>query len=94
MIEVKATTTNDNTEVEVKVNADFAEYGAEVLSIIHTVMGALKRDDTRLHAAVLKAIADEPSILFGEDISVKSDSDIEAKLANAMSKAIIRKGVN
>lgn len=93
MIEVKANTTDHRTEVKAKVEADFFEYGAEVLAIIQSLMGALKKDDIRLHAAVLKAIADEPKILLGEDTPA-DEAKAELDLAKLMSKAIIKKGVN
>lgn len=94
MIEIKATTFNHSTEIDVKIDADLLEYGAEALAIVHSLMGALKRDNEVLHAAVVKAIADEPKILLGEDISVKSEPDVGATLAKMMSKNILKKGVN
>lgn len=94
MIEIKATTENHATEVDVKVDADLIEYGAEVLAIIESLMGALKRDDARLHTAVLMAMNDNPRILFGEEVSVESEPDMGATLARLMSKSIIKKGVN
>lgn len=100
MIEVKATTTADHrTKVDVKVDADLIEYGAEALAIIHSLMGALKRDDIRLHAAVLKAMAEDHSILFGDDDSTllgeyEEKGDEALALAEAMSKSIVKKGVN
>lgn len=91
MIEVKATTSADHhTEVDLKVDADLIEYGAEILAIIHSLMGAVKNDDIRLHAAVIKAIADDPKILLGEDESDKA----KVNLAEAMSRGILKKGVN
>lgn len=93
MIEVKATMTADHrTEVDLKIDADLIEYGAETLAIIQALMGALKRDDIRLHAAVIKAMADNPKILLGEDNSLTNFA--EANLAEAMSKGILEKGVN
>ncbi len=86
MIEVKADTTDHGTAVDVKVDADLIEYGAEILAIIHSLMGAVKNDDVRLHTAILKAINDDPKILLGED-------DAEAKMAEAMSKGILT-GIN
>lgn len=95
MIEVKAETTDHRTEVGVKVDADLIEYGAEVLAIIQSLMGALRNDDIRLHAAVLKAIEDEPKILLGEDTPTdEAKAKVELDLAKLMSKAIIKKGVN
>ncbi len=100
MIEVKATTTADHrTEVDLKVDADLIEYGAEVLAIIHSLMGNLKRDDVRLHTAVLKAMAEDHSILFGDDDSTllgeyEEKDDKALKLAEAMSRGILKKGVN
>lgn len=90
MIEVKAKTTNHRTEVDVMVDADLIEYGAEVLAIIHSLMGAVKNDDARLHAAVIKAMTDDPNILLGEDESEKA----KAELAQMMSKGILEGGVN
>ena len=93
MIEVKATTTADHrTEVDVKVDAGLVEYGAEILAIIQSLMGAVKNDDIRLHTAIIKAIADDPKILLGEDNSLTNLA--EANLAEAMSKSILKKGVN
>ena len=92
MIEVKADTTDHRTAVDVKVDADLIEYGAEILAIIHSLMGAVKNDDARLHAAILKALDDDPKILLGEDNSLTSLA--EANLAEAMSKSILKKGVN
>lgn len=90
MIEVKADTTDHRTAVDVKVDANLIEYGAEILAIIHSLMGAVKNDDVRLHTAILKAISDDPNILLGED-----DADrAKANLAEAMSKSILKKGVN
>ena len=90
MIEIKADTTDHRTAVDVKVDADLIEYGAEILAIIHSLMGAVKNDDARLHAAILKALSDDPKILLGEDESDKA----RANLAEAMSKSILKKGVN
>lgn len=91
MIEVKATTSADRrTEVDLKVNAELVEYGAEVLAIIQSLMGAVKNDDIRLHAAVIKAIADDPNILLGEDESEKA----KVGLAQMMSKGILKGGMN
>lgn len=90
MIEVKAKTTNHRTEVDVMVDADLIEYGAEVLAIIHSLMGAVKNDDARLHAAVIKAMTDDPNILLGEDESEKAKSE----LAQMMSKGILKGGMN
>lgn len=87
MIEVKADTTDHRTAVDVKVDADLIEYGAEILAIIHSLMGAVKNDDVRLHTAILKAIADDPKILLGEDNSLTHLA--EASLAEAMSKSIL-----
>ena len=87
MIEVKADTTDHRTAVDVKVDANLIEYGAEILAIIHSLMGAVKNDDVRLHAAILKAIDDDPKILLGE-------GDAEVEMANAMSKGILKGGVN
>ena len=99
MIEVKASTENHKTEINLKVDADLVEYGAEVLAIIHSLMGALKRDDIRLHTAVLKAMAEDHSILFGDDDSTflgeyEEKDDKALKLAEAMSRGILKKGVN
>jgi len=99
MIEVKATTTNHQTEVDVKVDADLIEYGAEVLAIIHSLMGNLKKDDIRLHKALLDAIADDPKILLGDDDGIllgkcEEKNDKALALAEAMSRGILKKGVN
>lgn len=90
MIEVKADTTDHRTAVDVKVDANLIEYGAEILAIIHSLMGAVKNDDARLHAAILKAIDDDPNILLGEDESEKA----KAELAQMMSKGILEGGMN
>ena len=84
MIEIKATTHKGTTAVEVGVEADAIAYMAEVVSSIESLMGKLKEDDKRMHACVLKVIADHPKILLG--------NDVEAELAEMMSRAIIRKG--
>ena len=99
MIEVKASTENHRTEVDVKVDAPSIEYGAEVLAIIHSLMGSLKRDDIRLHTAVLKAMAEDHSILFGDDDGTllgeyEEKDDKALALAEAMSRCILKKGVN
>lgn len=95
MIEIKANTEEGHgIGVEINVNASAIEYGSEALAIINSLMGALKKDDLKLHQAVLGAIADEPKILLGENISDSVSTRAESELANLMSKAIIKKGVN
>lgn len=90
MIVVKADTTDHRTAVDVKVDADLIEYGAEILAIIHSLMGAVKNDDVRLHTAILKAISDDPKILLGEDDAEAA----EAEMTRAMSKGILKGGMN
>lgn len=90
MIEVKADTTDHRTAVDVKVDADLIEYGAEILAIIHSLMGAVKNDDIRLHTAILKALADDPHILLG----VKEDADKAKDFERFVATAKFRGGVN
>lgn len=63
----------------------------ETLALIQGVMGSLKDVDAFLHLLAIQAIAEHREILLGED---ESKEDMGMKLAEAMSKNILKKGVN
>lgn len=92
MIEIKANTNKEDHSIgcEVNVNANGIEYMAEAISIIESLMKALKRDDAYFHATVLKVLSDHPYILLGEDEESDKAMDFERFVATTK----FREGVN
>lgn len=68
----------------------------ESLAAVHSVTSVLRRNDPFILAMFLKALKDDTAILLGEEIP-REDSKRTSKeklLADLMSDAIIREGVN
>lgn len=93
MIEVKATTVEQDGEKGVQIEAQTEGTGIEItnetLFIIKALMGNLKSESPILHLAVIRAIAENKEILLGD-----GDDDIKAEkaMSELMSKAIIKEG--
>ena len=98
MIEIKAesVTQEDGTRgVTTSVSTEGTSEALfnEALSVIKGVMVGLKESDPVLHMAVLLAISEDTDILMGDKGKREPDTR-EAELAKAMSKSILKKGVN
>lgn len=93
MVEVKATADDERggCEVAISMKGTGNELIEETLALIQGVMGGLKDKDIILHLLAIRTIADHPEILLGED---ESKEKMGMKLAEAMSKNILKKGVN
>lgn len=94
MIEVKATTVEQDGEKGVQIEAQTEGGGLEIVNetlfIIKALMGNLKREAPLLHLMAVKTIADNRDILCGDEAE---DKERAAKaMSEIMSKAIIREG--
>lgn len=94
MIEVKATTVEQDGEKGVRVEAQTEgsdlEIVNETLILIKALMGNLKQKEPYLHLMAIKTIADNRDILCGDEAE---DKERAAKaMSEIMSKAIIREG--
>lgn len=108
MIEVKATATvsmgshgESTADVDVKtnINGTGAEIIHETVAMIRSLMGQLADQSPVIHTAILDIIANDSSILLGKKNAEAFDdfrnmSENEKMLANLMSKAIVKEGVN
>lgn len=93
MVEVKATADDARKGCNVSISMEGQGQAIleETLAVVQGVMDSLKDQDVLLHMLALKIIADEPSILLGQD---EHEGKIKAGLAKLMSKGILKKGVN
>lgn len=94
MIEVKATTVEQDGEKGVQIEAQTEGGGLEIVNetlfIIKALMGNLKREAPHLHLMAIMAIAGNKDILCGDKAE---DEERAAKaMSEMMSKAIIREG--
>ena len=96
MIEVKAKNCIKDGDEGVSITTHLEGSGkdliAEAVSIIESLMRGLKRQAPGLHILAMKVIAENPWILTGEGCD--EECDAEAEMANAMSKGILKGGVN
>ena len=95
MVEVKAQTetrgADNGVSVTTQLNGTSKEIVAEILAIIESLMRGIKKESPLLHMLILQAIADNTEILSGDG---DAKFDAEAEMANAMSKGILKGGVN
>lgn len=95
MIEVKAQTEvrdgESGVNVTTQLNGTPADLAAEILAIIENLMRGIKRESPLLHALILQTIADNTEILSGGN---DDKFDAEAEMAEAMSKGILKGGMN
>lgn len=91
MIEIKATTVEQDGEKGVQIESQVEGSGLEIVNetllIIKALMDGLKDSDPMLHIAALETIADNKEILFGG-----KDGHEEKTMSEIMSKAIIKEG--
>lgn len=95
MIEVKAQTEtrdgDNGVSVTTQLNGTSKDIAAEILAIIESLMRGIKKESPLLHMLILQAIADNTEILSGDG---DAKFDAEAEMARAMSKGILKGGVN
>ena len=95
MIEVKAQTETRDGEsgvnVTTQLNGTSKDIAAEILAIIENLMRGIKRESPLLHALILQTIAENTEILSGGN---DDKFDAEAEMAEAMSKGILKGGMN
>ena len=95
MVEVKAQTETRGADNGVSVTTQFngvpVDIAAEILAIIESLMKGVKKESPLLHMLILQAIAENMEILSGDG---DAKFDAEAEMANAMSKGILKGGVN
>ena len=95
MVEVKAQTeirgADNGVNVTTQLNGTSADLAAEILAIIESLMKGIKKESPLLHMLILQTIAENTEILSGGN---DDKSDAEAEMANAMSKGILKGGVN
>ena len=95
MVEVKAQTetrgADNGVSVTTQLNGTSVDIAAEILAIIESLMKGIKKESPLLHMLILQAIADNTEILRGDG---DTKFDAEAEMAEAMSKGILKGGVN
>lgn len=95
MIEIKAQTeTRDGdsgVDVTTQLNGTSKDIAAEILAIIQNLMRGIKRESPLLHALILQTIAENTEILSSDS---DDKFDAEAEMAEAMSKGILKGGMN
>ncbi len=95
MVEVKAQTeirgADNGVNVTTHLNGASVDIAAEILAIIESLMKGIKKESPLLHMLILQAIADNTEILSGDG---DAKFDAEAEMAEAMSKGILKGGVN
>ena len=94
MIDITARSTvkdgDKGTNVSAHIEGSGEEIVNEALIIIESIMKRLKEEAPTLHLIAIQAIADNPWILSGD----KDEEEYNAMMANAMSKGILKGGVN
>lgn len=75
MVEAKATadSSKEGCSVSITIEGHGKEILEETLALIQGVMGSLKESSFALHLMAVKAIADNPEVLLGEDETVVKD---------------------
>lgn len=95
MIEVKAQTEvrdgESGVSVTTQLNGAFDDIAAEILAIIENLMRGIKNESPLLHMLILQTIAENTEILGGGN---DDEFDAEAEMARAMSKGILKGGMN
>lgn len=95
MVEVKAQTetrgADNGVNVTTHLNGASVDIAAEILAIIESLMRGIKKESPLLHMLILQTIAENTEILSGDG---DAKFDAEAEMANAMSKGILKGGVN
>lgn len=101
MIEIKAKATldkadPDGAEIDIENRTEGAaiEVMHESLAIVRAVSATLRKHNPLMHLMFVKEVVRDGSVLFGEDPEPDREETAEKALAELMSKAIIRKGVN
>ena len=95
MVEVKAQTetrgADNGVNVTTHLNGVSVDIAAEIIAIIENLMRGIKKESPLLHLLILQTIAENTEILSGDG---DAKFDAEAEMANAMSKGILKGGVN
>lgn len=98
MIEIKANVESideQNNEAEVAVSCHLESRGDtlihEATTVIRSLTSHLKETDELLHLMLMNQIANDPTILFGEDTR---EDRFKAEMANMSSKSILKGGLN
>lgn len=95
MIEVKAQTEvrdgDSGVDVTTQLNGTSKDIAAEILAIIESLMRGIKKESPLLHMLILQTIAENTEILSGDG---DDKFDAEAEMARAMSKGILKGGMN
>lgn len=95
MIEVKAQTevrgADSGVNVTTQLNGVPADLASEILAIIESLMRGIKKESPLLHLLILQTIAENTEILSGDG---DAKFDAEAEMAEAMSKGILKGGMN
>lgn len=90
MVKVEAMVNDDHTDVTVSMEGLAIEIANETLSAIQALMSDLKKNGKMIHLLVVKEIADDPSILLGEDYESDKAKDFERLVATTK----FREGLN
>ena len=95
MVEVKAQTEtrdgDNGVNVTTQLNGTSKDIAAEILAIIESLMRGIKKESPLLHMLILQMLAENMEILRGDG---DAKFDAEAEMAEAMSKGILKGGVN
>ncbi len=95
MVEVKAQTEirdgDSGVSVTTQLNGTSVDIAAEILAIIENLMRGIRRESPLLHMMIIQTIAENMEILSGDN---DDKSDAEAEMARAMSKGILKGGMN
>lgn len=90
MVKVESVVNGDHTDVSVSMEGIAIEIANETVSAIEALMSDLKKNGAMIHLLVVKAIADDPTILLGEDAELDKASEFERLIATAK----FREGLN
>lgn len=92
MVKVEARANNERKgcNVSISMEGNGKDLIEETLAVIQGVMSSLKEESSMLHMLAIRAIGDEPTILFGEDKESDRAKDFERFVATAK----FREGVN
>ena len=82
----KADSNRNGCEVSVSMEGHGVEIIEEALALIQCVMGGLKDQSIALHMLALQMIADEPTILLGEEKASDLAKDFERFVATTQFK--------
>lgn len=69
MVEVKAIADNnkEGCNVSISIEGSGREILEETIAVVKGAMGSLKEESFMLHMLAIKAMADDPTILLGDD---------------------------